>query len=135
MTWDAKAEAETVYGDIIGDRWVEPESTRILACLAAALQRAREPLEKALEDANQMCRSALQVAMRRGAETNWEAFHARLDDSLKRQHQAMYPERGHSECCETGGPPPEPELCECWEGICPRCDGTGFRPAPSKGSV
>ncbi len=46
-----------------------------------------------LEDANSLCRSAMQIAERDEAETNWEAFRGRLSESLKRQHRVMYPEQ------------------------------------------
>ncbi len=48
-------------------------------------------LKMALEDANGMCRSAKQIANRLGKETNWEAFNGRLDESLQRQHEVMFP--------------------------------------------
>ena len=44
-----------------------------------------------LKDANDMCRSAMQIALRDGKETNWPAFRAQLEASLKRQHAIMYP--------------------------------------------
>ena len=46
---------------------------------------------KALESANEMCRSAFQIAQREGVDTNWETFKNRLDESLKIQHQVMHP--------------------------------------------
>lgn len=47
-------------------------------------------LEKALEDANGMCRSAMAIAERNG-DANWPAFTDRLRESLLRQHAVMYP--------------------------------------------
>lgn len=48
-------------------------------------------LTEALESANQMCRSAMSIAERKG-EANWEAFRDRLKESLELQHRVMYPE-------------------------------------------
>lgn len=47
-------------------------------------------LREALEDANELCRSALAIAQREGLQTNWTAFTEQLKDSVKRQHEAMY---------------------------------------------
>lgn len=47
-------------------------------------------LAAALSSANLMCRSAFQIAQRAGADTNWEAFGKRLQESLQQQHEAMY---------------------------------------------
>lgn len=55
-----------------------------------ALEIAR--LRKALEDANGMCRSAYQVAVREGRQTCWATFRDRLHESLERQHRVMFPE-------------------------------------------
>jgi hypothetical protein len=44
-----------------------------------------------LKDANELCRSAMEIAKRDGRDTNWETFRARLQESLLRQHAVMYP--------------------------------------------
>jgi hypothetical protein len=44
-----------------------------------------------LKDANRLCRSAMQIALRDGRDTNWPAFRNQLEASLKRQHGIMYP--------------------------------------------
>lgn len=49
-------------------------------------------LAKALDSANSLCRSASDIAKRRGKQTNWEAFEKKLDASLLVQHMAMYPD-------------------------------------------
>lgn len=74
-------------------------------CVTHKLDEARETFERlyvrgyavsVLKDANHMCRSAMEIAKRDGKDTNWETFRARLQESLLRQHAAMYPpnERG-----------------------------------------
>jgi len=54
------------------------------------LLRDRLRFETALKDANDLCRSAYQIAEREGAETNWTAFHTQLKASLERQHKALH---------------------------------------------
>ena len=46
----------------------------------------------ALKEANEVLRSCHSVAERKGAETNWPPFTARIADVLKRQHQMIYPQ-------------------------------------------
>jgi hypothetical protein len=48
-------------------------------------------IREALAEANEVCRSAYQIAARGGAETNWAAFTTRLEGALERQHGLMYP--------------------------------------------
>lgn len=48
-------------------------------------------LATALVDANDLCRSAYQVAERTGVNTNWNGLEACLSESLARQHAVMYP--------------------------------------------
>jgi len=43
----------------------------------------------ALADANEICRSAAEIAKRDGNETNWQAFRKKLDGVLFRQHMLM----------------------------------------------
>lgn len=47
--------------------------------------------EGLVKQANSICRSAHEIAKRRGAETNWEAFQALVAEALKHQHAALYP--------------------------------------------
>jgi len=47
----------------------------------------------ALKLANDSCRSAYQVAARRGIETNWDALQFSLQASLREQHKVMFPEQ------------------------------------------
>lgn len=51
----------------------------------------RDYAASVLKDANDLCRSAFQIAERDGKDTNWPAFRAQLEASLKRQHAIMYP--------------------------------------------
>jgi len=51
----------------------------------------REIQADALRDANELCRSAYQVALRDGKTTNWRAFRKSLIISLDRQYAVMYP--------------------------------------------
>ena len=48
-------------------------------------------LSTTLAEANEICRSAHEIAKRDGAETNWEAFRNRLSVALTNQHAIMYP--------------------------------------------
>jgi hypothetical protein len=59
--------------------------------------RMFEKSRAALADANDLCRSAMAIAKRRGRSTNWEAFERKLEGSLKRQHEAMYAKPGEQE--------------------------------------
>lgn len=62
----------------------EPDCSDVLAAEVRKLRTA-------LKDANDLCRSAYQVAVREGRETNWPAFRDCLSESLDRQHRVMYP--------------------------------------------
>ncbi len=59
--------------------------------LRRALTNEIKRLTISLHEANDICRSAYQIAARNGAETNWTPFTERLKDALKRQHEIMYP--------------------------------------------
>lgn len=66
--------------------------------MIAAQQGLREVLNadldryrKALESANEICRSAFAIADREGKTTNWEAFRSRTKDSLALQHSVLFP--------------------------------------------
>lgn len=48
-------------------------------------------LTRTLEEANQMCRSAFQIAEREGAETNWNAFREGMRVTLENQHAILHP--------------------------------------------
>jgi hypothetical protein len=50
----------------------------------------QEEITTALKNANEMCRSAFQIAQREGKDTNWEAFKNRLHESLIIQHNVLY---------------------------------------------
>lgn len=62
---------------------------------AKAIRRALvnevKRLTTTLAEANEICRSANEIAQRDGAETNWEAFRNRLKVALANQHAVMYP--------------------------------------------
>lgn len=58
---------------------------------ALMFESGRSLAEHALQSANDMCRSAMSIAERKGRDVNWDAFTARLGESLKLQHQAMNP--------------------------------------------
>lgn len=47
-------------------------------------------LKAALEEANGHCRSAKQIADRKGEGTNWSGFGKALEKSLLNQHKALY---------------------------------------------
>lgn len=48
-------------------------------------------LRQTLDEANDFCRSAYQIAGRNGSATDWPAFKKKLAESLERQHSVMYP--------------------------------------------
>ncbi len=48
-------------------------------------------IREGLRDANDLCRSAFSIAQRDGKATNWEAFRAKLSESLERQHKLLFP--------------------------------------------
>ena len=48
-----------------------------------------KPMFEALESANQICRSALSIAERKGSDVNWEAFRLNLRKSLELQHAVL----------------------------------------------
>lgn len=45
-----------------------------------------------LEPANQLLRSAYQIASRNGESVAWKAFANQLEDELKREHKILHPE-------------------------------------------
>lgn len=55
----------------------------------AALRQQRGVPIEVLEDANQICRSAYQIAARGGGDTNWPAFASRIEKELDRQAKAL----------------------------------------------
>ena len=59
--------------------------------LRRALVNEIKRLSATLAEANELCRSAHEVAKRDGAETNWEALRNRLSVGLANQHAVMYP--------------------------------------------
>lgn len=73
----------------------EPDCSDVLAAEVRKLRTA-------LKDANDLCRSAYQVAMREGHKTNWPAFRACLSESLDRQHRVMYPPKDQGWKCDLG---------------------------------
>ena len=58
--------------------------------LRRALVNGIRRLSDTLKEANEICRSAHEIAKRDGAETNWEAFRNRLSVALTNQHSVMY---------------------------------------------
>lgn len=67
---------------ISADRWRDAEA-RVLALYAER--------DEALAYANELCRSAFQIASRQGRDTNWSGFANRLMEALAQQHRVMYP--------------------------------------------
>ena len=74
--------------DVQRGEWVKGA---LWASFVQGFQMALSERHAAFVEANEVCRSAYQIAARGGAETNWPAFKARLDEALKRQHELMYP--------------------------------------------
>lgn len=52
-------------------------------------------LREALAEANEVLRSAYQIAARQGRDTNWDVYIERLHDVLAKQHAIMYPDGEH----------------------------------------
>lgn len=52
-----------------------------------------EKLKLALEQANQLLRSTYAIAMREGANTNWQTFQQQVKTVLANQHYLLYPEQ------------------------------------------
>ncbi len=50
-------------------------------------------LTAALLEANDICRSAYQIAERGGADTNWSAFQMQVEAALKVQHAILHPSK------------------------------------------
>ena len=70
------------------------EQRNLVRDLTTVLEKRNDEIKRlseALTEANDMLRSAYQVAKRDGAETGWEAFRTRLAAVLKKQHAIMYP--------------------------------------------
>lgn len=61
-----------------------------LVCRKALVNEIKR-LSTTLAEANEICRSAHEIAKRDGADTNWEAFRNRLTVALMNQHSIMYP--------------------------------------------
>ena len=97
----------------IGSGFPTPEPCDECGVNTDELLKERDRLQAALKDANDLCRSAYQVAKRNGRKTNWPAFRDCLRESLERQHAVMYPPNKDS-----GGR-------SIWE-TCPECNGWGF---------
>jgi len=81
------------------------DSDRMIACILGVAIDAlakQEQVFAALKDANDLCRSAYQVAIREGRETNWPSFRDRLSESLAHQHRVMYPPNAAMSDCAGG---------------------------------
>lgn len=55
------------------------------------LERYHSHYEKEMKSSNELLRSAYQIALRKGADTNWEAWLVQLGKELERQHKVMFP--------------------------------------------
>jgi hypothetical protein len=64
-----------------------------LSQVATATTSREIALNKALTDANEVCRSMMAISSRKGEETNWDAFRTRLQNSLDLQHRILHPDR------------------------------------------
>lgn len=65
---------------------------KIRYSVAESAKPPADNVGQALKDANDICRSMYQIALREQANsstTNWKGFIARLEESLKQQHIAM----------------------------------------------
>jgi hypothetical protein len=56
-------------------------------------------LDKMLTNANELLRSAYQIAKREGESTNWEAWVYQLKNGLDDQHAVMHPSGHNAEVC------------------------------------
>lgn len=64
--------------------------------LRAFIKYARH-LERVVSESNQACRSAYEIAARRGENTNWDTFERQLNTVLQNQQAALNPEPGVQE--------------------------------------
>lgn len=60
-----------------------------LSQIATARTSGEEELLRALRKANEMLRSAYQIASRKGKETNWESFTKCLEGELVAEHDTL----------------------------------------------
>lgn len=68
---------------------IDPEPPHKSVTVGELRARSASTLREALQEANEVCRSAHSIAARSGKETNWDAFKLRLEKSLKIQKQAL----------------------------------------------
>ena len=97
LAWDGELSHVVTYGKSVEDCDQAAQGGEKMKKLMgwpnwkAAPSRVKRLLA-ALEEANEVCRFAYQVASRGGAETNWPAFTKRLEEALDRQHKIMHPD-------------------------------------------
>lgn len=70
---------KSIHAEVIND---------ILTAHQSELDRA---VKQALENPNELLRSAFAIAKRDGLDTNWEPFRRRLIEELRRERKIMYP--------------------------------------------
>lgn len=84
VNWFADEEAARKYAD-----WITAGTGRVVSL---SKYQSDPTVAEMLRAANDVLRSASEIAKRNGEKTNWESFRAALDSVLKEQHRVMYPE-------------------------------------------
>jgi hypothetical protein len=95
---EAAKECEKPYNigefDLDSDDCAEYVCARRIRALATSTERDAlaehdKRVALVLRNANEICRSAYQIAARSGAQTNWDAFIGRLETELKAQSELL----------------------------------------------
>lgn len=69
------------------------EAASMLTTMKQQAEAERDEAMRVLKLANDSCRSAYQIAARKGSETEWETWQFALQKSLNEQHRFMFPEQ------------------------------------------
>lgn len=80
---------------IIDANEVEHKLWPLLAKLRRITQAENKYLRDRLKAANELLRSTHSIAERKGNETNWEPFLARVKEELEIEHKIMYKRKRH----------------------------------------
>jgi hypothetical protein len=80
-----------IADDLLKKDAANERADSVEAVLRHVLMNEIRRLDKLIRQANVVCRSAHEIAMRNGADTNWVTFATSLGAALKAQHDFMYP--------------------------------------------
>lgn len=73
------------------ERMTQDEQFKAEAAIRRALLNDIQRWEGLVREANDVLRSTHEICKRRGMQTNWEPFQARVAEALEHQHAALYP--------------------------------------------